>query len=90
MNESIFDIKLVDGPMFVDGDVEKCVDGGRLDNGTKCMIEINDKELREYLSNKATFITIKFSRAIRLVTIKPSTTDNVGPRRRRKKLPDVI
>lgn len=77
MKKGSFYIKLINRPIFRTGNAES-------------IIKVYARLLREALSNKMAFVTIKFSLTVKLVPIKPLTPDNVSMRRTRNKIPSVI
>lgn len=51
MQECIFDIQLMDGPIAADGEGENCADGRRLNDGAECRVVVEVGLLREAAQN---------------------------------------
>jgi hypothetical protein len=56
MEESIFYIELVNGPLRRDGYTEYCANGARLNNRRESFIVVNPMLLRETATNPTSFI----------------------------------
>lgn len=69
MKKSIFNIKLIDGLVFGSGNAKNSANSSRLDNRAESLIIVKVRLLRKSLSNKTTFVTIKFFIIVKLVAI---------------------
>lgn len=90
LKESIFNIKLLNGPTLRDVDTENGANGSWFDNKTERVVKVQTRLLRKTLGNNKTFVTIEMPLAIKFVTIQPMTVNNISRDRFRNMIPCVI
>jgi hypothetical protein len=76
--ESILDIKLMDGPGAGDGDVEDKPNGGGLNDGAESLIVVDAGKLGEAVENPARLAPSQGAIIVELVTKDPLAGDHVG------------
>jgi phage-related protein len=90
MEESIFDIELVNRPLRRDGYTENCANGAGLNNRRESFIVVNAMLLRKTATNPPSFIARKTTVRVEFLTKNPLTRNDVCTGRSRNKLPGVI
>lgn len=65
-------------------------DGGRFDDGTESLVEVNARLLCETTNNPTCLMTSKGSIGVEFVTKDPFTTDDVSTGRGRNKSPGLV
>ncbi|KAL4590438.1 hypothetical protein LXL04_003367 [Taraxacum kok-saghyz] len=90
VKESIFDIQLMYRPVPRYRNGKNCAYRSGFDDRTKGVVKIQPWLLGKTLCHKATFVAVKFSMRVKLMAIKPQTTNDVGIGRRRNQIPCVI
>jgi hypothetical protein len=69
--KGVLDVLLVNGPTTRGGDAEGDVDGRRLNNGAKCLVEVDSGLLGETSYNPASLVLCKSTRRVELVLEDP-------------------
>ncbi|KAJ9565348.1 hypothetical protein OSB04_001314 [Centaurea solstitialis] len=90
MKKGILNIKLMNRPVTGDGDAKNRADSGRFDNWTESVIKVQTRLLRETLSNKTGFVTLKTSITVKLMAKQPTIANYVSIRGFRNKIPRVV
>jgi hypothetical protein len=90
MEESIFDVELVNRPLRRDGYTEYYANGAGLNNRRESFIIVNPVLLRKTATNPASFVARKTTVGVEFLMKTPLTRDNVCTRRARNELPGVI
>lgn len=91
VKKSIFDIQLVNEPVFGYVNAQDDTNGGGFESMIEIVIKIKARLLRESLCNQATFVAINIAFCVILMAIEPVTSNNVCFRRRRRiKIPCLV
>jgi phage-related protein len=83
MEESIFDIDLVNRPLRRDGYTQDSANGDGLNNRRESFIIVNAMLLRKTTTNPASFIARKTTVGVEFLTKNPLTRNDVCTRRAR-------
>jgi hypothetical protein len=83
MEESIFDIELVNRPLRRDNYTEDCANGAGLNNRRESFIVVNAMLLRKTATNPASFIARKTTVRVEVLMKNPLTRNDVCTRRAR-------
>jgi hypothetical protein len=90
IEEGIFHIELLNGPVMGDSSDEHRVNSGRFDNRAKSLIVVDSRVLSETPKDPTGLIAIKGTISIELVCEDPLASDNVGALRTGNQLPGPI
>jgi hypothetical protein len=90
MEESIFDIKLMNKPPSRDCKGQHSANSSGLDNRTEGLTEINSRTLRITTNNPSSLVPLKRTIWIVLNLEHPLTGDDISARRSRNKIPSLI
>jgi hypothetical protein len=77
VEERIFDIELVNGPLRRDGYTEYCANGAGLNNMRESFIVVNAMLLRKTATNPASFIARETTVGVEFLTKNPLTRNDV-------------
>jgi hypothetical protein len=90
VEESIFHVELLNGPVMGDSSGEHRVNSDRLYNRTESLVVVDSGALSETLKDPTGLLAIKGPVSTELVREDPLTGDNVGSLRSGNQLPDPI
>lgn len=76
--------------MIGDNDAHDGTNGGWFDNRAEGVIEVKIGLLGKSLNNKTTFLVVKITTRVKLMTIKPTSSNYVGTRGRRNDNTNVV
>jgi hypothetical protein len=90
MKKSVFNVKLMNGPVIGESKRKNNTDGGMFDNRAKSFIKINTWLLGKTPNYPSSLVASKGTIRMKLMAKNPFATDNVSIWRRRNKSPGVI
>jgi len=90
MEECILDVKLMDRPVVGESQTENSADSGWLHNRTERLIKIHTRTLSKSTENPSSFIAVKSTIRVELVSKNPFTSHNIGMRRPWYQSPGVV
>jgi hypothetical protein len=90
MEESIFDIKVMNRPPARDCKGQHSENSSGLDNRAEGLTEINSRTLRITADNPSSLVPLKRTIGIVLNLEHPLTRDDISARRSRNKIPSLI
>jgi hypothetical protein len=81
MEECIFHIQLVDGPIACRGEMKNGVNGCRLDDRGECLVDVDHQPLLEATNNPSGLATLEGTVGLQLVLEHPFVEDDVSAQR---------